>query len=544
MKCTYKILAMTLAIMLLVSITSVSLAEDDPMTPFGKYPEKITMTIAKQVPTKAILMEGDTAENNLATRYYLDNYNIEVKVIWEAPEGADYTNKLALSIMSGDIPDLICFSKSTKDYQLFKQMVEEGMLEDLNEAYDLCAADYIKNTVDQGDITPFLGENGERYAIAGTEQGWAHNTLWLRQDWLDAYELEAPTTLDELENILKIWRDNPPTSDYVGLGLNSDVCSMNTTYSASSIFEAFGAYPKTWVTNSDGNVIWGSVAPGMRDGLELLARWYKEGLIDKEFVTRPSSTRASMFVSGMTGAAFAPWSFGLSITDFPIVNATGDISVVNCPVDADGKFNVMFANAPGAFIAVRKGYEHPEAVMKMINTCFGRTLATGEWRQQMYDLYKPALDIGYSSLYMEPTAGLNISAYDKAAHLGDLARLAVEDGIVTLDDANSNLIINVANYVADHDVTKGTNWRDYILRYVASRPQIFRAENMVIHYPAYNLTTESMADLKPNLDTLENSVFVKIVMGDLPIEAFDQFVKDWYAQGGQILTDEVNAALK
>jgi putative aldouronate transport system substrate-binding protein len=59
-------------------------------------------------------------------------------------------------------------------------------------------------------------------------------------------------------------------------------------------------------------------------------------------------------------------------------------------------------------------------------------------------------------------------------------------------------------------------------------------------YPAFSFVTESMADLKPNLDTLEQTTFLKIITGELPVDAFDQFVTDWYAQGGQMMTDEVN----
>jgi putative aldouronate transport system substrate-binding protein len=53
-----------------------------------------------------------------------------------------------------------------------------------------------------------------------------------------------------------------------------------------------------------------------------------------------------------------------------------------------------------------------------------------------------------------------------------------------------------------------------------------------------------MADLKPNLDTLEQTTFLKIVIGELPVDAFDQFVTDWYAQGGQTMLDEVKALAK
>ena len=42
-----------------------------------------------------------------------------------------------------------------------------------------------------------------------------------------------------------------------------------------------------------------------------------------------------------------------------------------------------------------------------------------------------------------------------------------------------------------------------------------------------------------NLEKLENETFMKIIMNQEPIEAFDTFVEEWYAQGGDKITEEV-----
>jgi putative aldouronate transport system substrate-binding protein len=34
--------------------------------------------------------------------------------------------------------------------------------------------------------------------------------------------------------------------------------------------------------------------------------------------------------------------------------------------------------------------------------------------------------------------------------------------------------------------------------------------------------------------------YTKFITGQRPLEEFDAFVADWYAQGGQLMTDEVN----
>ena len=51
--------------------------------------------------------------------------------------------------------------------------------------------------------------------------------------------------------------------------------------------------------------------------------------------------------------------------------------------------------------------------------------------------------------------------------------------------------------------------------------------------------TETMEQRWANLEKLENETFMKIIMGQEPIEAFDTFVENWKAQGGDIITEEV-----
>ena len=54
-------------------------------------------------------------------------------------------------------------------------------------------------------------------------------------------------------------------------------------------------------------------------------------------------------------------------------------------------------------------------------------------------------------------------------------------------------------------------------------------------------TTQGMVDYKSMLDGIRDEAFIKIIIGDQPIEYFDTFVNDWMAAGGQTITDEVNA---
>ena len=62
--------------------------------------------------------------------------------------------------------------------------------------------------------------------------------LWVRQDWLDALDLQAPTTIDELEAVAQAFVDNKMGGENtVGLGL--DVVN-NWTNDFASVMAAYG----------------------------------------------------------------------------------------------------------------------------------------------------------------------------------------------------------------------------------------------------------------------------------------------------------------
>ncbi|MEG0900835.1 MAG: ABC transporter substrate-binding protein, partial [Clostridia bacterium] len=51
----------------------------------------------------------------------------------------------------------------------------------------------------------------------------------------------------------------------------------------------------------------------------------------------------------------------------------------------------------------------------------------------------------------------------------------------------------------------------------------------------------SAGEYQDELNKLRDETFTKIIRGDLPVDAFDTFVTEWFANGGQQLTDEANA---
>ena len=90
------------ALMLLPSAAAIA---EEPPDPFMKFDDVVEVHIGQMAyPTQA-LPDGDTNEDNVFTRYLLENFNIKVVVDWSAAVGDDYNQKVNLCIASNTLPD-------------------------------------------------------------------------------------------------------------------------------------------------------------------------------------------------------------------------------------------------------------------------------------------------------------------------------------------------------------------------------------------------------------------------------------------------------
>ncbi len=520
--------------------------DSDIMTPYGKYPEPITLSIVREVPAAPNLLEGETVEDSVMTRYIMDKLNVGFEVEWEVDE-SQYVNKLSLQITSNSLPDM--FNLTVNEYLLYKELYDNGMLADISDEYEACAGDFMKETLstwDNKNFEAFTEDDGGLYALSNGKLTHFHNLLWLRQDWLDESGItELPESLDDIENILQTWKDAPPTADYAGMGLHATVVAggYGVAYSASPIFHLFDAYPATWVENDEGEIIWGSTAPEMKEGLAVLADWYEKGLIDQEFATRTQTgSNDASFSGGQIGSAFVGWNFAYNIYDLVLNDPDAEIVPVNAPLDDEGNFKVIDPAPVDRMLLINAECEYPEAAIKTMNVQFDMWRGFDE--EANADL-QPSVENNVNWKYLMPTGGVNLEYAEIVPDLGIATKELIEtgelpDNYVTEILSNVLLAETAAAYDPDSTETPETmHWINYHTRYVGSN--MLKADNIIHEIPAYSFSTASSADLKPNLDTLEQTTFLKIVTGEEPLDAFDKFVEDWYAQGGQTLTDEVNA---
>ena len=72
----------------------------------------------------------------------------------------------------------------------------------------------------------------------------------------------------------------------VGLVCDTQIageCGYSSEYLLDLIFASYGAYPKQWITDDDGEVVYGSVTDEAKAALSYVHTLYNEGILEKIF---------------------------------------------------------------------------------------------------------------------------------------------------------------------------------------------------------------------------------------------------------------------
>lgn len=515
---------------------------------YEPYAETVVLTTVKRTDANAKWPDGEGTDNNVMTRYIKDKINVEFKTLWDV-DSTEFINKLSLDIVAGTLPDM--FTLGNDDYLVYRQLLDNGLIADMTDAYNTYANWYMRATADSFEgrhFAPYT-EDGRLMGIPTGRYGYEHNQLWLRTDVLEAIGMKAEDikTIEDIETYLTKAKEAFP--DTVGLALHSTdpLTNYGTGFSADPIAQVFGATPRYWLEQEDGSIIYGSLLPGMKSALTILADWYQKGLIDKEFPTRVGGgLTQAVTTSGQATAWFAPWWYGWSIVDL-VKNVPGaDVAIVNAPLDAEGFFTAPWPSPAGEVLLVNANCKNPEAVIKVINLEYDMHR---EFDPEAAALYEDAKDknkaqyMDASWTYLFPTSGVNMEYSNVVPKFGHGMHSLIDNDELTPNLASPNEILesqNVGRFIAG-DPTAEQFRGSYYSRYVAS--DITDAANVRFTYPAYSQVTESMADIRPSLLTLEQQIVLQIILGQKPVDAYDQFIEQWLAEGGQTLTDEVSALL-
>lgn len=508
-------------------------------TPLGRYPEQLTYTLGKlSGANNSNLPQGETYENNAYTQILNEILNVQNQDIFEAADD-QYDDNVSMVIAQKDLPDVMI----VQDMDELQYLVENDMIEDLTDSYNNCMSETIKDIYKSygSSILDVVTFDDRIMAIPETNISDGPNLIWLRKDWMDKLGLEAPRTLSDAEEIIRQFIEKDPGNNGEGntVGLVADTslcggCGYSSEYTLDIVFAAYGAFPKQWIKDEDGNVVYGSVQPEAKKALEHIHEMYEEGILDRNFLMRTSSNIIELIVNGQCGSFFGPWwAPNNPLMDAVAADPTAKWEPYLLATEENGSTSYHTQVLYGNFVVVKKGYEHPEIVCKIISVLFDYVRYEDKDNQAIKDYYK---------LNVDPTArplAMNVD-YNNALQIcyGELNH--VFSGIRQPDDLNlleQSYYEACDSYLKNEDNASSEDWAAYTSRITACKILNDARTNKV--ESLYFGETETMVSDWWHLENLESDTYLKIVTGEADLDEFDSFVDNWYKTGGTTITKEV-----
>lgn len=314
-----------------------------------------------------------------------------------APINAGNTRELfSLMIASGDIPDIVGGEfRGAGMKEAFDQYGMEGAFLPLNDLIAEHAPDIQKVLDENPKIRSAISApDGNIYYIPYIPDGEVGRVWFVRQDWLDALGLEQPKTVDELHDVLVAFRDKDPN----GNGEADEVPYFNRhAEEAIRLVNLWGArstgsdsYHQFAVV--DGLVFHPYAAKEFKTGIANVAKWYQEGLIDKEIFTRKSRARDEL-LGGNMGGVTHDWVASTAGYNGKLSDQIEGFSFLPMapPADSNGKVweeHGRIAVKPSGW-AIGYNNQHAEETIKLFNFYFteeGRRIANFGVEGETYDM--------------------------------------------------------------------------------------------------------------------------------------------------------------
>lgn len=460
---------------------------------------------------------GLIGDNSYGQKKLEEMFDIKLKKTYPIAHG-DYLQKQQLQFAAGEIPDVFfVFDPATLSKYASQGFLAEVPME-MIEKY----APHTKAKLDEQAPQGWFYTNidNRNYGVPTFYYTGQFTTkqIW-RTDLLEQAGISAiPTTIDEMTEAFAALKKIGVT------GMSSNGQSFYNAFH--STFGAYGVLPPQWLLK-DGKVVNAAVQPEAKEALTKLAEWYAAGYIDPDFITGKDidikfSTGKIAFMDSAHVTSLDKTNPNSALSLVQANNPDGSVDFGPLPTGPNGQSGGWAWGPAGNIWAFGKQLENEPEKMQ-------RALEIMDALQNNEENWLP-LAWGEEGLHWEY----------KDSNAG------VAGGLMHPDPYNDNVKLQEQGIV---DISTGTTFwgaqanLDIVGQYYG---QELQAQYMQYNKPVWDIFGKS--DILPSsgkywgdLIKLKTETYARIIIGDLPISAFDDFVKEWNDKGGAELEKEANA---
>ncbi len=465
---------------------------------------------------------GQPKKDAEVVKYMVDRYDVDFN-FWFLDD-KNWNDSLNIKLATGDMPDIM---RMKGDADL-STLVDQGILADIPlEMIKENAPDYfaaINAYADSFNVWNYKMYEGKNYGLPKLNLGGKYPTVLVwNEKWLEAIGYsEPPKTLEEFEDVMYKFRNNDPD----GNGKKDTYGMSETTFNA--IFGAFGIaggnpIPQNSILNYlifEDDLEIAQIHPKAKEALALLAKWYKDGVIDPEFITKENTggywALSQAFMNeriGVTGQVmyyhYMPPEIkndagGVCYQEFMKVQPDGRIIASQTPIGPYGdQGNMAWGVAGEAFGITTQAMSNPkkmEAIWKILNDPY------------VDEDHMEKVSYGIEGVDYVMQDGVRKSSHDMAS--------AEQSGILVFLPNHLELTTPKPAAVLEYaeDVAGFTGYVSFPLPLGEARSKYATA-----------------------LDTFWKEAYIQMITGTKPMSYFDEFVEIFRKNGGSEVEKEIKA---
>lgn len=265
-----------------------------------------------------------------------------------------YQDKLALMLLSGDIPDLIYFQGGDE------QFANQGLLEDWRPYIE--NSEYLKDA-----LWPHNAERLDNYPYLLYVFPARTKSPVMREDWLEQTGLGAPESLEEWTEMLTVLSQ----SDYDGNGQNDTygIIAPDNTAELDAVFDRAFGITGTWMQNDAGEWINARVSDAERDKLAYYQQLFADGILDPEFVTSNWEIKEDKFYTGRVAVVMGTSGPVVDIyrTKMMQVNPDSDLVLLDPPAGVEQGLQAVDVSKESRGFAMSALSEHKDEVAALMD---------------------------------------------------------------------------------------------------------------------------------------------------------------------------------
>lgn len=453
-------------------------------------------------------------------QYWEERFNAEFD-IWNL-ESSKYNDLLNLRFAGGEIPDKMVV-KSEMD---LKKYADQDLLAEIPlEVLQKNAPTIYSSLIDfEPNAFNYTKIDGKIYGIplVSTEHRF-HRPIVFRGDWMNKVGVEkAPETLEELEALMyKFAREDPD-----GNG-KQDTYGLSAT-GLDMVYGAYGYIPHYWAVK-DGQLVYGAVQPEMKEALARLSQWYKDGIIDPEFITGENKGGYFSISHAFNGGKIGFTQIGYYYHWKPLL-FDGD-SASNSFLDLQqADLQAAEALVFGVPVTGPGGKSGVPATGTLLTGSF---VSFGKQLEQEPDKLARLLQI-YDEMNGDYETALTTLFGIKGQHweFNEAEVPVLLDGLTNNDISKIGGHLQINSFQLPQWNSKRTQPRvDWALE---------KRFDQGVVWDELHSNLPSNSKYLAELNKIKDEAYISIIVGDKPVDYFDEFVAKWKKSGGEQLEKEAN----